>query len=82
MRAGCPVVANATGSLPEIVGAAGVVRKLAGPEDLAVAICGIIEDTDMRAECVRRGIARAKLFDWEDTAARTLAAYRSVAPVK
>jgi glycosyltransferase involved in cell wall biosynthesis len=80
MRAECPVIANAAGSLPEIVGDAGVVVSLTGPDVLAAAMRSVLENDEQRAIYRERGRARARDFDWNRTAALTLEAYREVAP--
>lgn len=80
MRAECPVIANAAGSLPEIVGEAGVVVRMTEPDVLAEAMRSLLEDDERRTIYRERGRARAKDFDWNRTAALTLEAYREVAP--
>lgn len=78
MRAGCPVVANAAGSLPEIVGEAGVVRSLKDREDVAPILHEVAANDALRAELRARGFVRATAFNWETTAAETLDVYRTV----
>lgn len=80
MRAGCPVVANARGSLPEIVGDAGLVAEL-DPAVLAALLQRLLGDEMLRARLRDAGHERARRFDWDTTAAETLAAYREVAGV-
>lgn len=84
MAAGVPVVTTDAGSLPEVVGdAAAVVSARALAEDrpagiaaLAGAIAEVLdENTDARAERIRRGAQRAASFDWETTAAGLDALY-------
>lgn len=80
MRAECPVIANAAGSLPEIVGAAGLVLKMSDPGVLAEAMQSLMQDDKRRAIYRERGRLRASAFDWNRTAALTMEAYREVAP--
>lgn len=78
MRRGCPVVANATGSLPEIVGEAGIVTEL-DPGVLAAHLERLFDDGLLRDRLRQAGHRRVRCFDWDATAAETLAAYREVA---
>ena len=80
MRAECPVIANAAGSLPEIVGDAGIVGSMTDAGVLAATMRALMSDEERRAFYRERGRIRAKLFDWNHTAALTLEAYREVAP--
>lgn len=79
MRADCPVIANAAGSLPEVVGDAGVVVSMTEPGALVDAMRRLLNDDEQRALYRKRGRLRAKDFDWNRTAALTLGAYREVA---
>jgi glycosyltransferase involved in cell wall biosynthesis len=45
---------------------------------LAHAIERVIEDRTLAADLRRRGLERSLRFDWQETAARTLAFYRKV----
>jgi glycosyltransferase involved in cell wall biosynthesis len=71
MSAGVPVVASNRGSLPEVVGTAGV---LVDPDDVA-ALSAALErfayDDVAAAESAAAGLARARTFTW-DAAAVTL----------
>jgi glycosyltransferase involved in cell wall biosynthesis len=61
MASGCPVAASNAGSLPEIVGEAGV---LFDPTDSSAIAAGIEASLDNSEELARRGVARAKAFTW------------------
>lgn len=79
MACGTPVVASAAGSLPEIVGDAGL---LAPPEDvssLADALSQAVSDEAMRERMVARGRERVRDFDWDEAARRHVAVYHAVA---
>lgn len=78
MASGVPVVASNRGSLPEIVGDAGI---LCDPNDHAVmakAILYILENPAQRNRLVEEGRRRAKTFTWQKTAERTLELYREL----
>ena len=75
MASGVPVIAANRTSLPEVVRDAGILVE-PSVEPLAGAIVRLMRDGTLRAELRRRGLARARSFTWERTAALTLAAYR------
>jgi glycosyltransferase involved in cell wall biosynthesis len=75
MSVGVPVVAANRGSLPEVLGDAGPLVDPDQPEAIAAAIARFLKDETYTAECVRRGLARAKEFRWDRTAERVYAAY-------
>lgn len=79
MAAGVPVVAAAAGSLPEVLGDAPVWCDPLDVASIADALRRAVTDEALRAQAVRRGRARAALYTWEATAARTIDAYRMVA---
>jgi glycosyltransferase involved in cell wall biosynthesis len=76
MACGLPVIANAAGALPEVVGTDGQAGRLVPPRDagaLAAAIQDVLADP-ARAEAMGRA-ARARverLFQWRDAAARLI----------
>jgi glycosyltransferase involved in cell wall biosynthesis len=72
MACGCPVACSDRGSLPEVVGDA---ARLFDPEDPAAIVTAVREVLADPAPWVERGFARARLFDWEETARRTEAVY-------
>jgi alpha-1,3-rhamnosyl/mannosyltransferase len=80
MARGCPVLAANATSLPEVAGDAAL---LVEPDRAAAreAMRVLLQDTDLRAELARRGRARARTFEWEAVAERTLAVWRELAPV-
>jgi glycosyltransferase involved in cell wall biosynthesis len=76
MACGLPVIANAAGALPEVVGTDGQAGRLVPPRDpgaLAAAIQEVLSDP-ARAEAMGRA-ARARIervFQWRDAAARLI----------
>jgi glycosyltransferase involved in cell wall biosynthesis len=79
MHCGCPVVASDRGSLPEVVGEAGL---LLPPDDTAAwagAMVRVLGDGALRAEMARGGRRKAETFSWEMTARATLALYEEEA---
>ena len=66
MACGCPVVAAARSSFPEVVGGAGL---LAASQDAEVyaALINTLSDTSHRSQLVEKGLARAQQFSWRHT---------------
>ncbi len=80
MACGTPVVVSSAGSLPEVVGDAGVVVAPDEPADLAGGLGWVLGNPSFHAELARRGLARAAEFTWERAARETLAIYERVVP--
>lgn len=78
MACGTPVVASNNSSLPEIVGDAGLLVDPSGKEALSEAIGNALGDKALREDLIRKGLIRARLFDWEQTALKTLSVYKQV----
>ncbi len=74
MACGLPVIANAVGALPEVVGTDGEAGRLVPPRDpraLASAIADVLSDPDRAARMGRAARARvARLFRWKEAAAQ------------
>lgn len=80
MASGTPVVASTGGSLPEVVGDAGMIVPPEDVEGFAAAIHRIYSDANFRDELVAKGHSRAAEFTWEATARQTAQVYeRAVA---
>ncbi|HEY3080133.1 MAG TPA: glycosyltransferase family 1 protein [Chloroflexota bacterium] len=79
MACGTPVVVANSSSLPEVVGEAGLTVDPGDEAGLAEALGRLIEDGALRDRLRGAGLERAKLFDWNDVARRTVAVYRRVA---
>jgi len=75
MASGTPVVAAATGSIPEVAGEAAILVPPGDPSALAGGIERAIADRD---RLVRAGLERAGHFSWSETARRTLAVYQEL----
>ncbi len=76
MACGVPVVASDTSSIPEVVGAAGILLPPDDAEGMAGALLQLLQDAAFHAEMRRRALAQAGRFSWEQTARRTLEAYQ------
>jgi glycosyltransferase involved in cell wall biosynthesis len=77
MATGVPVIAASRGALPEVLGGAGPLIDPDRPDDLCAAIEKILQEDAFAADCVLRGLARAREFKWSTTAERVYDAYRA-----
>jgi len=78
MACGCPVISSNVSSLPEIVGDAAILVNPGNPDELNQAIYRVLMDDQLRQVMKKEGIDRARMFDWEITARKTLNLYRRV----
>jgi glycosyltransferase involved in cell wall biosynthesis len=76
LACGCPVVCSDAASLPEVAGSAGVLFEPRSAEDMAQKIWSVWSSKEQQNQLRQRGLERARLFDWEETARKTLAVYR------
>lgn len=79
MGCGCPVICSNASSLPEVAGDAAV---LVDPQDsgrLSSELARVLSSPALQEQLRTRGLARARTFSWDRTAADTLAVYRRVA---
>jgi glycosyltransferase involved in cell wall biosynthesis len=81
MKCGVPVIVGNRTSLPEVVGDAAILVDPFDADAIAGAMDKLISDSNLRAELAARGLARAKLFDWRETARQTLTVYQRAAGV-
>lgn len=80
MAAGTPVVAADAGSLPEVVGGAGLLVAPTDVSEWAEAISRLATDDDLHARLSEAGRARAESFTWEQAVRKTQDVYESAAP--
>lgn len=78
MACGTPVVTSNNSSLPEVTGDAAILVNPLEVEEIAEALMRIGRDYSLREEMRKKGLERAKLFTWEETAKKTLGVYESV----
>lgn len=76
MKCGAPVIVGNTTSLPEVVGDAGLKVDPYDVEAIAAGLKRLVADSELRHELRVKGIARARTFDWRETARRTLSVYQ------
>jgi len=78
MARGTPVVCARNSSLPEVLGDAAEWIDGWDPDDWAARVGSVVASASRRAQLRAAGRARAALFRWEDTAAKTWDVYRAV----
>jgi glycosyltransferase involved in cell wall biosynthesis len=76
MACGTPVVCSNTSSLPEIVGDTAIMLDPLDREAWLAAMKEVLENATLRKEMREKGLQRAKMFSWEETARKTWEVYR------
>ncbi len=79
MKCGTAVVVGNQTSMPEVVGDAAQLVDPFDVNDIAAGIRKVITDGAWRSTLEARGLERAKLFDWQNTARKTLEVYKKAA---
>jgi glycosyltransferase involved in cell wall biosynthesis len=72
MACSAPVLSSNTGSLPEVVGDAGVYFDPFDTDAIASAIIEMVENTELRAQLSANALARAPVYTWDRAARLTL----------
>jgi glycosyltransferase involved in cell wall biosynthesis len=75
MTLAVPVIAANRGSLPEVMGDAGVLIDPTNSSALAAAMAHVLDDPAFADQCRARGLARAATFSWRTAAEALLRAY-------
>lgn len=76
MACGAPVAASHSSSIPEVLGPAAVYFSPDSVDSLMTALCDLLDNPRKRDRMIRTGKTRARLFNWEDTARKTMEVYR------
>lgn len=76
MACGVPVVAGASGSIPEVAGDAALLVPPYQVEAIAEALHRVLTEAVLRAELTARGLARSRAFSWERVAIQTREVYQ------
>jgi len=79
MACGCPVLCSDRGALGEVIGDAALIADPDDTHDLSRKLRAMAADRDLRERLRQRGLRQAHRFDWTETAAATLDAYRRTA---
>ena len=78
MAHGVPVVASRTSALPDAAGDAAILIDPVNTDQLAAELNRLATDEDLRADLIRRGLDRARMFPWEAAVQKTWAVYRTL----
>jgi glycosyltransferase involved in cell wall biosynthesis len=78
MKCGAPVIVGNATSLPEVVGDASLQVDPFDVSAIAAAMDQLINDSRLRHELSIKGLQRATMFDWRETAKQTLNVYQQV----
>ncbi len=78
LACGTPVVGSQASSIPEVVGAGGVLTDPDDAAGMAGAVLHLLVDDAFYTELRREGLAQASRFSWKATARATWAVYQAV----
>ena len=70
MASGTPVVTSNVSSLPEVLGDAAILVDPYDPESIADGMRQALEDADLRATLIGRGLAKVREYSWEESVRR------------
>ncbi|BAE48905.1 Glycosyltransferase [Paramagnetospirillum magneticum AMB-1] len=79
MACGTPVICSNSAAMPEVAGDAALLIDPLDEAALAAAISRVLDEPELRADLIRRSLARAADFSWEKTGALTAAILRRAA---
>jgi len=75
MACGTPVITSDRGSLPEVVGEAGIMIDAFDVEGFREAMLELVSDETKNRQLTESGLQRSRNFSWTKTAAETIAVY-------
>jgi len=78
MSSRVPVLTSDVSSLPEVAGDAAIMVDPLSKKEIYNASIRLLENEALRKELQLKGVERANLFTWENTAFKTLEVYREV----
>lgn len=76
MRAGCPVIAVHSSSIPEVAGNAAILLNRGTPDEIKTAIESLSQNNN-RDALAELGLLQSRNFSWESTFNKTLALYNN-----
>ena len=82
MACGRPVVCSSASALPEVVDGAALLFDPNSTAEQMRAMRDILIDPELAERMERKGLQRAKIFDWRETARKTLDVYYEVAEAR
>ncbi len=78
MACGTPVLTASTSAMPEVAGEAALLADPSSPEDMAHQLHRLLTDATLCTDLCQRGLARASLFSWQNTAKQLIQIYSEV----
>ena len=78
MASGTPIITSCGGSLPEVVGDAGLYVDPYDTRQMANSINRLVDDYDLKNDLIKKGLKRSKFFNWNKCASETLEVYEEV----
>ncbi len=78
MASGTPVVASFTSSLPEILGDAALLVDPYNIADISQAMAKILTSDKIKSSLIKKGLAQASQFRWDNCAKEYLAVFRAL----
>jgi glycosyltransferase involved in cell wall biosynthesis len=78
MTCGTPAIVSNVSALPEVVGDAAILIDPHDVDGLTVAMWRVLNDEDLRANLIVKGLKRASMFSWKRAAQETLDVYRRI----
>lgn len=78
MSAGLPVISTTAPAIPEVVGDAGILVPPKNPKVLAESISLVLKNDGLHRDLIKRGLRRARKYDWNRLIVRYEKAYKSV----
>ncbi|HLG31835.1 MAG TPA: glycosyltransferase family 1 protein [Ignavibacteriaceae bacterium] len=82
MACGCPVIVSNTSCIPEVCGGAALYIDPYNTNSIATAIVELIENENLRAKLIERGLTRVRGFRWEFSAMEHLRVFENVLAYK
>ncbi len=78
LACGCPIVTSKGGVFAEAAEDAALYVDPENPDEIAAAVCTVLEDDNLRRSMKMKGIARSKDLTWDKCASETLALFESL----
>ena len=78
MRCGTPTITGNRTCLPEVVGDGALLVDPFDEQSILEGIVKVLSDESLRSRLREKGMSRAKIYDWKETARLTLAVYEKV----
>jgi glycosyltransferase involved in cell wall biosynthesis len=82
MACGCPVLTSSGTVLEELAGESALLAVPSDVEALTAACETLLRNRDHRRQIAAKGLRRAQLFDWDQTAAATAQAWREMSQME